>query len=302
MDTSRSTLLGNGLAGLAAVFLAACTQLPPTVTPTPQEGAGPTADPSASALELAVLNTELAVGTERIRLLARSPEGVPIGPDYDLETVFYRIVGEGQALEAASGPSQYFGRNYPDGGSWVVYAPFDSSGTWGLEAIATKDGWTGRGRINIEVSGRPSAPKVGDQPPMGDTPTAPEDELHTVSTDPAPIPGLYAMTVEAAAASGRPSVIVFGSPEHCETALCGPVLQAIKGLMGTYGDRVNFIHVETHDLNEPSQLSTAARAWGLPSEPWVFLLGKRGRIAVRAEGGLDPQELVLLLDRELAAP
>jgi len=58
--------------------------------------------------------------------------------------------------------------------------------------------------------------------------------------------------------------------------------------------RVNFVHVEPYDLDKlPEKVEPvpAVEAWGLPSEPWVFVTDARGRVAAKYEGSVAPGEL-----------
>lgn len=62
--------------------------------------------------------------------------------------------------------------------------------------------------------------------------------------------------------------------------------------------RVNFVHVEPYDLDRvPEKLVPvpAVVAWGLPSEPWVFVTDAKGRVAAKYEGSVAPSELTELL-------
>lgn len=295
-------MVGRGITIVATLSLVACTS-PPTVTP--EAGAEPTVDPNAETMTVEVLNTELAVGRERIAFRITDDEGSAVAQGAEVDTAFYRLLPDsGEAARAASGPAAYFGAGLPNGGSWVVYSPFDSSGEWGMEITARRpDGWSGHARFNVQVAAHPSTPREGEDPPFGDSPTAaPGTDLAAISGDPDPDPDLYAMSIAQAAASGRPTVIHFGSPGHCPNGICSASLKELKSVRSRFSDRVNFIHVETRDMADPSQPSVTAKAWGLPSEPWTFVLRKSGRVAWRMEGGLDAVELRLLLERELGAP
>jgi hypothetical protein len=139
---------------------------------------------------------------------------------------------------------------------------------------------------------------VGERPTVTDSPVATGD-LAAVTSDPEPDPTLYAQSVGQAMASGKPTVIYFGSPAHCPTELCAASLAALKQVKAQFGDKVNFIHVETRDLKVPSQISATAQAWGLLSEPWTFALDKAGRVNTRIEGGLDADELSAVLMQKL---
>jgi hypothetical protein len=57
---------------------------------------------------------------------------------------------------------------------------------------------------------------------------------------------------------------------------------------------VAFIHVEPYELPaNPARLEPvpATRQWGLPSEPWTFVVDSRGRLAAKFEGALSATEL-----------
>jgi hypothetical protein len=107
--------------------------------------------------------------------------------------------------------------------------------------------------------------------------------------------------VAGALAAHRPFVVVFATPAFCRSRICGPVLELVLGLAPRYRDRVEFIHIEPYELDLARQgrlqLGPAARAWGLPSEPWVFVVGADGRIAARLEGIFSAEELEAAIRR-----
>ena len=289
---------------LSPLLLTACTSMPPTVTPAPPtaSAAGPTADPSAEVLDVTVTNSELAVGEERVALRIYNQSGSElVGTGYDVQVIVYRTEPQsGSQVQVASGEALYFGLGVPDAGAWVVYTEFDSSGPWALEVIAEDQaGKIGRGRKDIIVAGRPLTPRVGAAPPSGESPVLEGESIEEITSDKDPDPDLYSMTVGEAAASGRPTVVHFGSPGHCPTEVCRLTLAQVKTVKAQYGSRVNFIHVETRDLSDPTQLSPTTLAWKLPSEPWTFVLKKHGKVAARFEGPLDRTELGLIVDHVL---
>jgi hypothetical protein len=58
--------------------------------------------------------------------------------------------------------------------------------------------------------------------------------------------------------------------------------------------QVSFIHVEPYELPaDPSRLEPvrAAIQWGLPTEPWAFVVDRRGRLTAKFEGALAAEEL-----------
>jgi hypothetical protein len=65
---------------------------------------------------------------------------------------------------------------------------------------------------------------------------------------------------------------------------------------------VRFIHVEIYEDNDPTKGENEWVAeWGLPSEPWVFLVGPDGRVRARFEGTVSVRELDDAVRRELVA-
>ena len=57
-------------------------------------------------------------------------------------------------------------------------------------------------------------------------------------------------------------------------------------------DRMNFIHVEIYEGNDP-KLGTNrwVTEWKLPTEPWIFLVGADGKIKAKFEGAVSEREL-----------
>lgn len=92
-------------------------------------------------------------------------------------------------------------------------------------------------------------------------------------------------------------MITFATPKFCTSQVCGPTLSIVKGVARKFPG-VNFLHVEPYDLNKvPQKLEPvpAVTAWGLPSEPWVFVTDSKGRLAAKYEGSAAPIELEALL-------
>jgi hypothetical protein len=290
---------------LAFILLpSSCSNTPPTVTPAPAtESTGPaTANPEAETISVEIINSELAVGQERIAFRMYDSAGNEIlGDNNEVEVNVYRNdPSTGGRSAVAGGAALYFGIPIEDGGAWVVYSEFDSSGPWSLDALVTRsDGWSGKGEAPFEVKGPTDLPRVGDRPPDLDSPTADAEGLSAITSATEPDPDLYSISLAEAVDSGKPTVVYLGSPAHCPTELCAATLDEIEVVKGLYGSQVNFIHIETRDLESPEATSAAAEPWHLPSEPWTFVLDAQGRITARIEGPIDRTELELLVKRAL---
>ena len=67
------------------------------------------------------------------------------------------------------------------------------------------------------------------------------------------------------------------------------------------GSGVRFIHVEIYRGNDPSKgYNRFVKQWRLPTEPWVFLVGRDGRIKAKFEGSVSVGELTAAVRKHLA--
>jgi hypothetical protein len=135
-------------------------------------------------------------------------------------------------------------------------------------------------------------------------------------------------TIADAVTSGKPSVIIFGTPAFCETMTCGPVMQTVMlPLYEEFKDKAAFIHVEPYLLEElragraicavpafnaefarqglgeggdcpkasDEEIAAAGESWNLTTEPILFVVDAAGNIAGRFEGVISRQEVAALL-------
>lgn len=280
---------------------AGCVPVPPTITPVPTVGSASEAklSPSEAPLQVELANTELALGEERLAFQLRDGSGrVLRGSDVEVRAELLAVRADGSRASVAQGPAFYFGSKLTSGGAWIAYTEFDSSGEWILHVTASRpDGWQAAGEAVLVVGGRTDLPRIGSRPPTEEPAQLASGQPAT--SDPDPDPDLYRLSVAEALESGLPSVIYLGSPGHCSSPACRETLAEIKAVKPEFQGRVNFLHLETRDVADPSQWSPVALAWHLPSEPWTFIVDAGGRIVNRVEGPLDRVELKLLLNRLL---
>jgi hypothetical protein len=91
----------------------------------------------------------------------------------------------------------------------------------------------------------------------------------------------------------KPVVLLFATPQLCQSRVCGPVTDVALELKQSYGDRVEFIHQEVFARNDPARgLRDALVEYSLETEPWLFAIDRNGRITARLEGsfGFDAME------------
>ncbi len=285
---------------LLAVLGAACRTDPPTVTPVPPTSdpfARVTPSPEARALSVEVTTSVIGPGFDRFAFIVRDEQGEPI-ENGTATTTFYRE-GVGGMQRMASGPAILFGRGLAGGGRWVTYTDFDVSGPWSVDVtIHPIDGSQGIARADFRVAGRTTLPSSKQPPPTGDTPVIVDDaDLATITTDPNPVKDFYVQKVSSAVLFGKSTVVQFSSPGRCTDPICREALDPLKRAKTGWDIQVNFIHIESRDPDDPTQLSETAKAWGLTTDPWTFVFDRQGFLYGRVEGMVSVDELNLLINK-----
>ena len=99
--------------------------------------------------------------------------------------------------------------------------------------------------------------------------------------------------VDYADALGKePIVLLFATPQFCQSRVCGPVVDVAEQLKQLYGDKAAFIHMEIYKDNDPSKaVRPQVSAFHLPTEPWLFAIDRDGRIKDVIEGAFGVEEL-----------
>ena len=94
-------------------------------------------------------------------------------------------------------------------------------------------------------------------------------------------------------ALGRePVVLVLATPALCQSRVCGPSVDIAEQVKAEYGDQVAFIHMEIWKDNLVDKgLRPQVRAYGLRTEPWVFVIDRHGTVQSVFEGAVSIEEL-----------
>ncbi len=200
-------------------------------------------------------------------------------------------------------------------GLYHAAVDFPRAGPWGVEIVASEDGQPDRtARAVFDVRAASRTPAIGAAAPPSDTPTASDPAgIAAISTDTNPNPAFYRSSVKAALAAGKPFLLVFATPLYCASRTCGPTLDTVKSAVAPYGDAIEVIHVEPYQLQlvggtpQPVldakghfQVVPAAAEWGIPIEPYIFVVGADGKVAAKFEGAVGADELTSAIDGVLA--
>ena len=96
----------------------------------------------------------------------------------------------------------------------------------------------------------------------------------------------------------KPVVLLFATPLLCESRVCGPVVDIAEEVMSERGKDADFIHMEIFEDNTVDKgYRPQVRAWGLPSEHWIFTVDREGKVAARLEGAFSARELNAAIDK-----
>lgn len=152
-------------------------------------------------------------------------------------------------------------------------------------------------RVGVRVVRDSPVPAVGEPAPRISTETASDVGGDVEQIDTRVPPGTM-HDVDFADVRGRkPVVLLFATPALCQSRVCGPVVDVTEEVKADVGDEVAFIHQEIFVDNELEKgVRPQVAAFRLQTEPWLFTIDRRGRIAARIEGAFSARELRRAID------
>ena len=295
----------------ALVALAACG---PTTTSTPAGSVAPAASGASGRPQPSVLpafvSSELAVGPNRFLFSFVDPiTNAHLGsPDRTASVAFTGPAG--QAIPSTPGTFVWA----IEGVSGVYVAPVDFpvAGDWVADFTTAAAGKPEeRIGFQFQVLEKKHVIVPGDKAPSVDTPTLSSvgGDVAKISTDPKPDKKFYETSISGALAAHKPFVLIFATPKFCQTSTCGPTLDKLKPVAAE-NPAVTFINVEPYKLTDDHgqlqpvldaggnlQTVPASEAYGLLSEPYVFIVGGDGIVKASYELIFTPDEI----DKELAS-
>ncbi len=183
---------------------------------------------------------------------------------------------------------------------YISQVPLDKPGKWTFAALI-KDGGSYQGSLLATPSlvGQydGAIPQPGDEAPVVHTPTA--NEVSDISQIDTRIPPDSMHDQDLADVLGKePLVLLFATPQLCQSRICGPVVDVAEQVKRDFGDKVAFIHMEIYNDNQINKgLRPQVRAYGLPSEPWLFVIDKQGKVSTVIEGAFSVDELTKAVEQ-----
>ncbi|MGH2753502.1 MAG: TlpA family protein disulfide reductase [Actinomycetota bacterium] len=245
------------------------------------------------------ISSEIVVGENRFLVGLLDENDAPIGdPDVKVDIAFFDL--ERSSEQPAFETDTRFTWIDEDAGRgvWVAYPEFSRAGNWGAEVRISGGGYDENVKGSFEVAAEGTTPAIGAPAPKSDTPTADDvKKLEEITTDPRPDPKFYETSIAEAIAQHEPFVVVFATPKFCTSQVCGPTLDDVKAVSEDY-PKITYIHSEIYEDLDPTKPPVeAVREWGLPGEPWVFVVDRAGQVAAKFEGSASPEELSEVLDK-----
>ena len=309
----RAVLLCAAVAVLAACSQPGASAVPTTASPsvaaTSPSGSGATADcPTTPQPEGTpegwdvgsqqpsvfpqVINPPgtITCGPTRLMFSFLDDQNVPVAaPDRRVAVKVFDL-GADAGSSVAAGEATFIWAIEPRVGVYVVDLDLPTSGSYGIEFTTAAAGGSDEViRSLFDVQPSSAVVAVGDKAPASDTPTLDDvgGDVAKLSTDPAPVAAFYETSIAEALADKRPFVVAFATPKFCVTQQCGPTLDRLKPIAARHPG-VTVINVEPYELEfkdgslQPvltgDRLTPAAATteWGLPTEPWVFVVDREG--------------------------
>jgi hypothetical protein len=192
-------------------------------------------------------------------------------------------------------------------GVYELDGTFDRAGVWQAQATFTVDGTPLTLSAVFPVLAKPKIPAPGQ-------PAFMTRNLTMAShVDPAwidsraqggaavPDPQLHRDTIAGAIAAHRAALVLFATPVYCQSQFCGPTVDALARIAKTGPKVADYVHIEIYKDFATQTVNDAARQWVIraqtASDPWLFLIGRDGRIVDRWGPLFDPAQVL----RELRA-
>jgi hypothetical protein len=264
------------------------------------------APPSSGPTRLPILiDVQDSVGLSRFLFALADAQNNSIGsPDVPARVAFFDLA-KSTTTPTATVDARFIWTIQGTKGVYAADVNFTAAGDWAADFTTTKDGLTETRRVKFQVADKSSTPAIGSKAPITKTPTLAEvgGDVQRLSTDQHPDPNFYRVSVDQAIEKHEPFVLVFATPAFCTSRQCGPTLDAVKAIAKN-APKITFINVEPYklqftggrlqpvlDAGGQLQATDVTDAWGLLTEPWIFVVDRdgivRGSYAVIA----SPEEL-----------
>jgi hypothetical protein len=214
------------------------------------------------------------------------------GPDRPAEGPFPATVhslATPAAYRAASTESD------PDAAEFIYVSEVEappSGKLWMTALIATDSGFETSQMPTAKIDRFEDVPAEGEPAPAVHTPTVEDVGGKVSEIDTRNPPSTQHEDDLADVLGKRPAVLLFATPALCQSRVCGPVVDIAEQVKDETKADVAFIHMEIFKDNDfQSGPRPQVRAYHLPTEPWLFVIDRKGRVSTVIEGAFGAEEL-----------
>lgn len=177
-------------------------------------------------------------------------------------------------------------------GVYVANPTFTRAGVWGAQIQLRYHGRTLVLNPEFVVRARSTTPAVGSPAPRSHNPTTAQEPA-TLLDSGRPPDDMHSLSIAQAIAEHRPLVVLFATAAYCTSRLCGPEIEQVQTLEREFKPHgVNFVHIEIYKNANPKYgTAPTFEQWHLKTEPWVFVINRKGIITAKFEGPSPAREV-----------
>ncbi|MDA0264659.1 MAG: hypothetical protein O3A93_08440 [Chloroflexi bacterium] len=247
-----------------------------------------------------VITTDMAVGHNRLKFGIINREGMPIPSESAEVSVNLLVPGEDTRVPKDTATARFIDWPTSVGGVFVAEVELDTAGAYQMDInTTTKDGAAVFAQASFQVQEESKTPAIGSPAPASVTLTAAKaEDITHITSSLEPDVDLYEFSIDEALQQDKPLVIVFATPAFCVSATCGPQVGELTKVKESLGARANYIHVEVFqdphliEAQRPTGgLVPAVSEWGLPTEPWTFIVDSKGLVRAKFEQFTTAEEI-----------
>ncbi|MFZ9851750.1 MAG: hypothetical protein ACO3GG_02525 [Ilumatobacteraceae bacterium] len=288
---SRRGLLRLGTSAVIGVPMASLIAACGDSDRTDESGGDDGGLPAEAILAARWIPTELGPGHQRLPLSIGDASGLTQDGPERLDAKIVSLEDDSVVVERISAERRSLGEGTIP--FWTFHSFLERPGFYGLVVEGGPDEGAA---FQIQDVADLSVDRVGDTLTAFDTPTFDDSRgVEVVCTrQPEPCP-FHDVTLTEALSSGRPVVYLVGTPAHCQTGVCGPVLEQMIELATDLGDTTVFVHSDVYADRAATEVAPAVRAARLTFEPTVFVTDASGVVIDRLDAVWDAGELRELL-------
>jgi hypothetical protein len=247
-----------------------------------------------------IITTDMAVGQNRLVFGVIDREFMPVSAEDPDVSVYLLIPNQDTREIKDTVKASFISWPTSSNGIFVANVDLDTAGFYEIDVTSTTtDGAPVFAQASFELKETTATLAIGAQAPASVTLTgADAEDLTHITSSPVPDADLYEYSIHEALQQDKPLIVMFASPAFCVSATCGPQVGELIQIKEKLGDQANYIHVEVFENphlleggRPAGDLVAAVDEWGLPTEPWTFIIDSQGLVYAKFEQYTTAEEI-----------